>query len=84
MKIEIDVDFHDYRNGCPFIQVVRPGLLFDWETDLSCENSQLCQQLWRRLSTIQNDPPDLMGQIAAICREKGIPVEEAVELFRKF
>lgn len=83
MKIEIDGDFHDYCTGCPFIQVVRPGLLFDCVRDLSCENSRLCQQLWDRLSTIRNDPPDLMGQISAICRRKRISVDEAVELFKQ-
>lgn len=36
-----------------------------------------------RLTAIRNDPPDLMEQIAEICRKKCISVEEAVEMFRR-
>lgn len=36
-----------------------------------------------RLAAVRNAPPGRMEQIAAICREKCISVEEAVELFKR-
>lgn len=50
---------------------------------ITCKDYERCARLWDRLSTIRNAPPDLMEQIAAICREKCITVEEAVELFKR-
>lgn len=90
--MKIEHKFHDYCEGCPFLDFLQGdnglrlsnGAIIVSRNLITCKNYELCARLWDRLSTIRNDPPDLMGQIAAICQEKCISVEEAVELFRKF
>lgn len=86
--MKIKQKFHDYCDGCPEMDLFQKELDVGWVGEScvlegSCYNYELCARLWDRLSTIRNDPPDLMEQIAAICREKCISVDEAVELFRK-
>lgn len=83
MKIEIDGEFHDYCVGCEYLDLIVNSRTIHGKPVYTCGYHCRCEQLLNRLSTIRNDPPDLMEQIAAICREKGISVEEAVELFRK-
>lgn len=83
MKIEIDGDFHDYCVGCEYLDLTVKGRVIGGKPIYTCRNYRRCQQLLGRLSTIRNNPPELMEQIAAICREKCISVEEAVELFKR-
>lgn len=88
--MKIEQKFHDYCDGCQFLDVqqcenglrLSDGAIIVSRNLITCNNYELCAQLLNRLSTIRNDPPDLMEQIATICRRKGISVETAVELFR--
>lgn len=84
MKIEIEGEFHDYCVGCPYMRVTSHSAHKNYEGRyFVCDYDDICLSLWSRLSTIRHNPPDLMEQIAAICREKCISVEEAVELFKQ-
>lgn len=88
--MKIEQKFHDYCDGCPYLDILQcenglrlsNGTIIALRNLITCKSYALCARLWDRLSTIRNDPPDLMEQIATICREKCISVEEAVELFR--
>lgn len=89
--MKIEQKFHGYCECCPFLNVLHckdgaraaNGKVELLHNFITCKNYELCTQLWDRLSTIRDDPPDLMEQIAAICREKCISVEEAVEMFKQ-
>lgn len=81
-RFDVVLDFKQYCDGCMEFDVISLPTARE-KFKIYCKNRKLCAQLWDRLSTIRNDPPDLMEQIAAICREKGISVDEAVEMFKK-
>lgn len=88
--MEIEQEFHDYCEGCPYLEIVHMGeryrtadlKLHIENSYITCKNMELCQRLLEHLSTIRPAPPDLMEQIATICRDKGISAEEAVGLFK--
>lgn len=90
--MKIEQKFHDYCEGCPFLDAlhckdgarVASGTMELLHSFITCKDYERCARLWARMAVIRNEPPDLMEQIAAVCREKGISVDEAVELFRKF